>query len=83
MKGARVCSLSKSELTLHELSFLESQGRRNLWHLPDGTLEASLGLRKSKKEGEIRKLHYYFYTQIELFSTGTSASGGILLSLRK
>ena len=40
MKGARVCSLSKSELTLHELSFLESQGRRNLWHLPDVGLEA-------------------------------------------
>ena len=61
MKGARVCSLSKSELTLHELSFLESQGRRNLWHLPDGGLlqakkvyTKEVDRYQKEEEGEIR-----------------------------
>ena len=53
MKGARVCSLSKSELTLHELSFLESQGRRNLWHLPDGGLEEACSRQKKVYTKEV------------------------------
>ena len=53
MKGAGVCSLSKSDLTLHELSFLESQGRRNLWHLPDGGLEEACSRQKKVYTKEV------------------------------